>query len=337
MHAVQENIAQMQQTVREVSLAALETTKMHEVGEQIHRIIESISDIADQTNLLALNAAIEAARAGEQGRGFAVVADEVRNLASRTARETEEITRIISAFAGQVNNTMQTMERVVSQVNNGEGKSRETALVIDRMVASVRESAAANMQISEMSLSQMARMEQLQNSLDSLFGTLRESGAKVGVTATISSDLNLVSAEINKLMAHFTFNRLAIVETVGNEKRRHPRVKNGLLASIYYNGKKIDAEGITEDFSMTGVKLRLPAGSDDISAKHLMLDLMTPSDNIVDFQNQQPLRVNAKVVRCDKDGGNYVYGLEFQNLTRDQSVRLKTCFDHFKKESHYQS
>jgi methyl-accepting chemotaxis protein len=335
--AVQENIAQMQKTVSDVSRAAQETTKLHEVGEQIHRIIESISDIADQTNLLALNAAIEAARAGEQGRGFAVVADEVRNLASRTARETEEITRIISAFASQVDNNMQTMERVVSLVNDGEGKSRETAQVIDRMVASVRESAVSNLQISEVSLSQMERLELLQDSLDSLFATIRENGAKVGVTATISSDLNLVSTQINRLMAHFTFNRQVVAHSGNSEKRRHPRLRHGMLTFVYCDGRKLEAEGITEDFSLSGIKLRLPAGSEEISASLLTLEIMLPSSRFDDFHSQQPLRVDARVVRRGLEGGNTVLGLEFLDLSRDQKQRLEACFDHFNKEARYQT
>ncbi|MDH1680501.1 methyl-accepting chemotaxis protein [Pseudomonas chengduensis] len=109
-------VQQMLDTMRELSSRMQEAAQgieaLDKQSQLIGAIVKNISSIADQTNLLALNAAIEAARAGEQGRGFAVVADEVRQLASRTSSATEEITQVV----GQ---NQQLAERAVELIDRG--------------------------------------------------------------------------------------------------------------------------------------------------------------------------------------------------------------------------
>lgn len=125
------NIAQVEQLVSQLESSSSVVLKVEQYSQNIGNILEVIQDIAEQTNLLALNAAIEAARAGEQGRGFAVVADEVRTLANRTHASTEEIQSVITELQGGVKETVTTINSSCQHAQESmlEAKSVGDALV----------------------------------------------------------------------------------------------------------------------------------------------------------------------------------------------------------------
>lgn len=129
-------------SVRQVEEMSSILASLDSRSEEIQGIVNVIKGIADQTNLLALNAAIEAARAGEQGRGFAVVADEVRKLAEGTAKATVEIAGMIDAIRGETSQAGRTMNVTVETVRLGVERSRETAIRIDDIGAKIQEAVA---------------------------------------------------------------------------------------------------------------------------------------------------------------------------------------------------
>jgi methyl-accepting chemotaxis protein len=129
--------AEMQQISATVKQSSLIIQELGQQSDQISLIVNVIKDIADQTNLLALNAAIEAARAGEQGRGFAVVADEVRKLAERTANSTKEITQMIGKIQGGTRHAIDGIEDGVKRVDEGTALAQQAAEAISQIQIAV--------------------------------------------------------------------------------------------------------------------------------------------------------------------------------------------------------
>ena len=140
--------AEMSQITAAVSESSRIIQDLGRQSDQISQIVNVIKEIADQTNLLALNAAIEAARAGEQGRGFAVVADEVRKLAERTSNSTQEITAMIEKIQGGTRLAIQSMEAGVIRVGAGAALAQQAGEAINEIKAGVSQVVGAVNEIS---------------------------------------------------------------------------------------------------------------------------------------------------------------------------------------------
>ena len=139
MGIVRDASEEMERIAASVTQSSEVVYALGERSKAISGIVQTIREIADQTNLLALNAAIEAARAGEQGRGFAVVADEVRKLAERTSQATGEISAMISAIQGETQSAIVSIEAGTGQAKNGAGLAQQAADSLNRINRGARE------------------------------------------------------------------------------------------------------------------------------------------------------------------------------------------------------
>lgn len=189
--AIGQAISQMKSINNTVNGLSGVVRGLGEKSNEIGQIIESITNIASQTNLLALNAAIEAARAGEQGRGFAVVADEVRKLAEESAKSAQQIASLISSIQGQTHEAVQSMDLATEEVNTGisvVNKAGESFQQIQHSVSQV-----AN-EIQEVSIA----IEQISKSTDQIVSNV---DVIAEVSETVSAGTQNVSAASEEQLA----------------------------------------------------------------------------------------------------------------------------------------
>ncbi|NMH66405.1 methyl-accepting chemotaxis protein [Shewanella salipaludis] len=162
---VQQSIGSMSQLSVQIQETASVITSLANESHNIGRVLDVIKGIAEQTNLLALNAAIEAARAGEQGRGFAVVADEVRTLAKRTQESTREIESMIVGLQHGVNEAVSTMEVGIKQVEEANSKANEAGQALEGIVISVDNITEMNTHIATAAEEQSSVAESINRSI----------------------------------------------------------------------------------------------------------------------------------------------------------------------------
>jgi methyl-accepting chemotaxis protein len=197
------NLAAMERVVNTAKDSVGIVSHLNDSIQKISQMATVIKEIADQTNLLALNAAIEAARAGEQGRGFAVVADEVRKLAERTSLSTHQITLVVSSIRTETTAVMESMSEVEREVQESAGLNRMTDEALKQIVTSANQVTGLVGHITDSTMEQTSATEDVARSMEEISALTEENSATIRQVGQSVIDVSAVAAELQKLVGKF--------------------------------------------------------------------------------------------------------------------------------------
>ncbi len=200
---VEETLSKMRVIAESVGATAKKMEELGKSSDQIGRIIGVIDDIADQTNLLALNAAIEAARAGEQGRGFAVVADEVRKLAERTTTATKEIAQMIKNIQDETKVAVTAMESGTKQVEEGVKSTAQAGDSLKEIIQMAEQVGEMITHIATAATEQSSASDQVNANMDQIARLVKESAVGAQQSAKACQDLSGLALDLQKMVGNF--------------------------------------------------------------------------------------------------------------------------------------
>ncbi len=224
---VKQTVHGMNRVAEVVHSAAITVKELGKSSDQIGEIIKVIDDIADQTNLLALNAAIEAARAGEQGRGFAVVADEVRKLAERTTKATKEIASMIKQIQSDTNNAVDSIESGTHEVEAGKESATKAIEALSEIIESTDKTIDVVNQVAAASEEQSAAAEEIRHSIEGISNVTMQSAAGIQQIAGTAEDLRNLTNNLQALVNKFKLE-------INNSNNPHLAVRaNGKLIETF--------------------------------------------------------------------------------------------------------
>jgi methyl-accepting chemotaxis protein len=201
MSKMRSNITRVTSAVRD---SAETIQALGQAGENIGEIISVINEIADQTNLLALNAAIEAARAGEQGRGFAVVADEVRKLAERTQQATREISSMIGQIQQRTHNAVGAMNTATHLVTESEHFVHDTATALQQIIEKTQSVANFMQELNATSREQADSSSLIAENINAVSTTTQQSAFKTQAIAEAADNLEALTHKLQGVVSKFT-------------------------------------------------------------------------------------------------------------------------------------
>lgn len=200
---INRTVEEIGQIAQSVDGASQRIRELDQQTDHISSVVKVITDIADQTNLLALNAAIEAARAGEQGRGFAVVADEVRKLAERTAQSTHEIANMINTVRTGAQNAVAGMDEAVSNVRSGVERANEANIAISQIGESSRRAVGMVSEITDAIREQSSTSTNIAQQIERIAQMAEESSASATASADAAHELDKAAESMQRIVSSY--------------------------------------------------------------------------------------------------------------------------------------
>ena len=284
-------IAVMSQIAEKVKTSAKTVESLGARSDQIGAIIGTIEDIADQTNLLALNAAIEAARAGEQGRGFAVVADEVRALAERTTRATREIGEMIKAIQKETGGAVEAMAQGVRQVEAGSTEAAKSGEALRDIMEQINSVAMQVSQIATAAEEQTSTTSEISSNMHQITEVVQITAKDAHESLTAASQMNGNAEELMNIINKFKIKDNASL--VLNKAKSAHLIFVGKIKSHLDGSARIDGNALPTHMTCAFGKWYQTKGKESCGQLNMFKEIDAPHARVHELGKQAIAAYNA--------------------------------------------